>query len=74
MSQPGHPRDLLLSDRTAVERPEEVVEQALSGGSVIEHVTDQSGLGGLFHEVAEAFARRSQPLQEEGEHCGEASG
>src|SRR6202011_2984175 len=46
---------LLLGDGAAVERAEEVVEEALTGRGVIEDVADQRGLPRLFDEVAQAL-------------------
>jgi len=45
---------LFLGDGPAVDGAQEVVEEALAGRGVVEHVADEGGLGRLLDEVAEA--------------------
>src|SRR3954465_9010423 len=59
--QPGRQR-LLLGDGAARDAAQEVVEQALAGGRVVEHVADQGRLRGLVDEVAQPLGRRPEAV------------
>ena len=48
--------------------PQKIVEQALSGGRIVEHVADQRGLRGFSHEVAQTLRRRLLPLEKKCVH------
>src|SRR3990172_10417325 len=56
-ADPGPGCSIVLGDSPAVDRPCEEVEQPLPGGGIVEDVTHQGGLGGLFHEVGKAGRR-----------------
>src|ERR1043165_9413867 len=62
--EPGRKR-FLLGDRAARDAAQEVVEQALAGRRVVEHVADQGRLGGLVDEVAQPLGRRGEAVEEE---------
>src|SRR5262249_16419665 len=64
--QPGA-RDLVEVDRAAVERAQEVVEQTLAGGRVIEDLTDQRRLRRFLDEVAQALGRLAEAFAKESE-------
>src|SRR4051812_45681329 len=71
----GQPRPLqrlLFRDRPAVDGAQEVVEEALAGGGVVEDLADQRGLGGLMNEIAQAVGGGVEALQEEGVEGGVA--
>ena len=56
---------LLLRDRAAVHRAQEVVQQALPGRGVVEHVADERRLRRLLDEVAQALGRGVEAFEEE---------
>src|ERR1043165_1446081 len=62
--EPGGER-LLLGDRAAGDAAQEVVEQALAGRGVVEHVADQGGLRRLVDEVLEALRGGREAIEEE---------
>ena len=53
-------------DGARVQRAEEVVQQALAGGRVVEDVADQRGLRRLVDEVPQPIRGRREALEEEG--------
>src|ERR671937_29641 len=61
---------LLLADRTGIEGAQEVVEQRLPGGRVVEDFTDERRLRRAVNEVAQPLARRVEPAEEEGVNRG----
>src|SRR5690606_39847092 len=61
---------LVLGDGPAVDRPQEVVEEALAGGRVVEDLAHQSRLRRLVDEVRQTLSGLIESLQEEPEHGG----
>src|SRR5688572_6494760 len=64
------PRRLVRGDRTAVDRPDEEVQQALPSRGVVEYITDQCGASRLLDKVAETLGRRVETLEKKCEHSG----
>src|SRR5205085_1537745 len=61
-----------FGDCAAVDGAQEIVQESLPGGGVIEHVADERGFGGLLDEVAEALRGGVEAFEEEGEDGGVA--
>src|SRR5689334_15505865 len=53
--EPGKFERLGLSDCTAVDCAQEIIEQPLSGRRVVENIADERGLRGLLDEVLQTF-------------------
>ena len=66
--QPALLDRFVLGDRAAVHRPQEIIQETLSGGGIVEHVANQGGLRGLLHEVLEPLGSRVEPFEEERVH------
>lgn len=52
-----------FTDRAAVDRPQEKIQQTLAGGGIVEHVAHQRGLRRLLHKIFQPRSRRIQPLE-----------
>lgn len=70
----GEAQGFGFGERAGVGGAEEVVEEALTRGGVVEHVADEGGLGGLLDEVAEALGGGVESFEEEGVDGGVAGG
>src|SRR4030095_1472182 len=62
-----------LRERAAAHGAQEVIEQALAGGGVVEDVTDQRRLRRLADEVAQPLGGRVEALEKEGVERGVAA-
>src|SRR5260370_29910098 len=65
---------LFLGDRAAVQRAQEVIQEALTGSGVVENVADERRLPGLLDEIAETVGSGGEAFQEEGVNGGVTRG
>ena len=64
----------LFGEGSAAQSTEEVVEEALAGGGIVEHVSDEGGLGGFLDEVLETRGGDRQAFEKERVDGGVATG
>src|SRR5438552_53189 len=55
---------ILRSDRPAIHRTQEEVQEALSGCGIVKDITDQRCFSGLVDEVSQAFRCRLERFEE----------
>ena len=65
-------KGLRFGNCAASDTPQKEIEEALTGGGVIENITKQGGLGGFLHETLEASRGSGQGSEEEAINGGVA--
>src|SRR5512141_2175196 len=58
----------LLGRGSAIRRPQEVIQQSLPGGCVVEQIADERCLRGLFNKVPQPHGGGIESLEEKGVH------
>ena len=51
------------TDRSAVDRPQEIIQKPLTRGSVIEHISDERGFRSFLHKIFQPHGSGVEALQ-----------
>src|SRR5580700_7328649 len=65
---------LRFADRSAIDRAQEEIQQALAGGGVVEHVADERGLRRFLDKILEARGGRIESFKKKRKYCRVARG